>query len=111
MQKLSKNVQDALARANEVAEEVFSSMRTIRSFANESEEVSRYADKLSETYKLKLKESVAYAGYVWSNQVLSTYLDLIVFSVWVCCLAQYTWYLPLEGLFWQTLHPHHPQFC
>jgi len=70
LQKLSKNVQDALARANEVAEEVFSSMRTIRSFANESEEVSRYADKLNATYKLKLKESVAYAGYMWSNQVL-----------------------------------------
>jgi len=70
LQKLSENVQDALARANEVAEEVFSSMRTIRSFANESEEMSRYADKLNETYKLKLKEAVAYAGYMWSNQVL-----------------------------------------
>ena len=70
LQKLSKNVQDALARANEVAEEVFSSMRTIRSFANESEEMSRYADKLNVTYKLKLKESVAYAGYLWCNQVL-----------------------------------------
>ena len=69
LQKLSKNVQDALASANEVAEEVFSSMRTIRSFANETEEVARYADRLNVTYKLKLKESVAYAGYLWSNQV------------------------------------------
>jgi len=76
LQKLSKNVQDALAHANEVAEEVFSSMRTIRSFANESEEVSRYADRLNATYKLKLKESVAYAGYVWSNQVLLNYCSL-----------------------------------
>jgi len=83
LQKLSKNVQDALARANEVAEEVFSSMRTIRSFANESEEMSRYADKLNITYKLKLKESVAYAGYMWSNQVLLNCLDSIICSVFV----------------------------
>ena len=78
LQKLSKNVQDALAQANEVAEEVFSSVRTIRSFANESGEASRYADKLNVTYKLKLKESVAYAGYLWSNQVLLNCIDFIV---------------------------------
>jgi len=78
VQKLSKHVQDALARANEVAEEVFSSMRTIRSFANEREEISRYADKLNVTYKLKRKESVAYAGYLWSNQVLRNSCSLIV---------------------------------
>ena len=80
LQKLSKNVQDALACANEVAEEVFSSMRTIRSFASESEEVARYADKLNVTYKLKLKEAVAYAGYLWSNQVLLNYSNLLGIS-------------------------------
>jgi len=81
LQKLSKNVQDALARANEVAEEVFSSMRTIRSFANEYEEMSRYSDKLNVTYKLKLKESVAYAGYLWSNQVLLNCIYLIAYNL------------------------------
>jgi len=69
-------MQDTLARANEVAEEVFSSMRTIRSFANESEEVTRYADKLNVTYKLKLKYSVAYAGYLWCNQVMLNFCNL-----------------------------------
>ena len=76
-------MQDSLARANEVAEEVFSSMRTIRSFANESEEVSRYADKLDVTYKLKLKESVAYTGYLSSNQVLVKMLR----SDWLQCAS------------------------
>jgi len=79
-------VQDALARANEVAEEVFSSMRTIRSFASESEEVDRYADKLNVTYKLKLKESVAYAGYFWSNQVLMNCCSFIRVRRQVFCL-------------------------
>jgi ATP-binding cassette subfamily B (MDR/TAP) protein 9 len=68
-QALSKKVQDSLARANEVAEEVCSSMRTVRSFANEIEETKRYAERLDVTYKLKIKESFAYAGYMWSNQV------------------------------------------
>lgn len=58
-----------MARANEVAEEVCSSMRTVRSFANESDEAARYATKLDVTYGLKIKEAFAFAGYMWSNQV------------------------------------------
>jgi ABC-type multidrug transport system fused ATPase/permease subunit len=67
--KLSTKVQDSLARVNEVAEEVISSMRTVHSFANERDEVSRYDQKLQLTKKLKMKEAVAYAGYIWSNEV------------------------------------------
>ena len=62
-------MQDSLARANEVAEETCSSMRTVRSFANEPVETARYAEKLVVTRKLKVKEAFAYAGYVWSNEV------------------------------------------
>lgn len=68
-QALSKKVQDSLARANEVAEEVCSSMRTVHSFANEDEEAKRYSERLNVTYKLKIKESFAFAGYMWSTQV------------------------------------------
>ena len=66
---LATKVQDSLAKVNEVAEEVISSMKTVRSFANEGDETTRYADKLHVTFKLKLKEAVAYAGYIWSNEV------------------------------------------
>ena len=64
-------MQDSLAKVNEVAEEVISSMRTVRSFANEEDEVKRYDLKLQVTKKLKMKEAVAYAGYIWSNEVSS----------------------------------------
>ena len=47
-------VQDSLARANEVAEEVCSSIRTVRSFAMERQEAVRYADRLNVTCKLKV---------------------------------------------------------
>ena len=70
--KLSKSVQDLLARANEVAEEVFSSMRTVRSFAGELHEVRRYKNKMADVYKLNKKEAAVYAGYVWCNSVSVT---------------------------------------
>ncbi|ELT94942.1 hypothetical protein CAPTEDRAFT_6286 [Capitella teleta] len=78
--KLSSSVQDSLAKANEVAEEVVSSMRTVRSFANESDEVKRYDIKLQVTKKLKMKEAFAYAGYIWSNELFA--LSLIVATLY-----------------------------
>ena len=44
-------------------------MRTVRSFAGESQEVRRYKSKMVEVYKLNKKEAFVYAGYVWSNSV------------------------------------------
>lgn len=66
---LQKKVQDSLAKVNEVAEEACSSMRTVRSFANEAAETKRYSEKMNVTYKLKVKEAFAYAGYMWSTDV------------------------------------------
>ena len=43
IRNLSKTVQDELARAGEIAEETISGIRTVRSFAKEPMEVSRYA--------------------------------------------------------------------
>ena len=69
IQNLSKKVQDTLAKANEVAEETCSSMRTVRSFANEKAEAERYASRLMDTYRLKVKEAMAYAGFMWCTDV------------------------------------------
>ena len=68
-QALEKKVRDSLARANEVAEEACSSMRTVRSFANEHEEGDCYVQKLGVTYKLRVKEAFAYAGFIWCSDV------------------------------------------
>lgn len=51
-QKLSEKVQNSIAKANEVAEEVISSMKTVRSFANEDGVVREYSTKLDKTYAL-----------------------------------------------------------
>ncbi|KAL8180150.1 UNVERIFIED_CONTAM: ATP-binding cassette sub- B member 9 [Gekko kuhli] len=65
--KLSKEVQNALAKANNTAEETISAMKTVRSFANEEVEANVYRDKLQQVYKLNKKEAIAYTYYVWSN--------------------------------------------
>ncbi|XP_052801103.1 ABC-type oligopeptide transporter ABCB9-like [Mya arenaria] len=61
---LAEKVQNSLAEANNVVEEDCSTMRTVRSFANEMGEVQRYADKLAETSKLNMKQGFTYSGYV-----------------------------------------------
>ncbi|NXR07968.1 ABCB9 protein, partial [Semnornis frantzii] len=67
--KLSKDVQSALAKANNTAEETISAMKTVRSFANEEAEANVYWQKLQQVYKLNKREALAYTYYVWSSGV------------------------------------------
>lgn len=68
-QKLTKEVQTTLAEANKVAEETISSMRTVRSFANERGEAETYYSKLLQMFRLNKKQALAYACYMWSSYV------------------------------------------
>jgi ABC transporter fused permease/ATP-binding protein len=52
VRKLSKEVQDALASSNEVAEESLSGVRTVRSFAAERTEVERYGGAMEKAFSL-----------------------------------------------------------
>lgn len=76
--KLSTQVQEATAKANEIAAEVVSSMKTVRSFANEDGEYKRYENKQEAIYRLKVKESVLYGGYRWCTEILTLTLDVVV---------------------------------
>lgn len=77
-QKLSKDVQESLAKANDVAMETFSSMKTVRSFANEDGETERYRKRLEETYSLNKKEAAAYAVSTWTNSMSSLALKVSI---------------------------------
>ncbi|MGH0137669.1 UNVERIFIED_CONTAM: hypothetical protein FKN15_018640 [Acipenser sinensis] len=77
-QKLSVRVQESLAKANAVAMETFSSMKTVRSFANEEGEAQRYRDKLEETYRLNKIEAAAYAASSWTNSLSSLALKVSI---------------------------------
>ena len=74
---LSKSTQSALAEATEVAEESISNIRTVRSFARERYEASRYEAKLQQTYDLGVQMAlyasifVAFFGLVGSASLIA----------------------------------------
>ncbi|KAF7838546.1 ABC transporter B family member 25 [Senna tora] len=57
LRDLSHKTQAAAAEAASIAEESFGAIRTVRSFAQEEYEISRYSEKVDETLKLGLKEA------------------------------------------------------
>ncbi|MFZ5438861.1 MAG: ABC transporter ATP-binding protein [Myxococcota bacterium] len=63
VRKLSKESQDALARASEVAVESLGGIRTVRSFAAEKKEVSRYRSAISASLDLAFKRIRLSAGF------------------------------------------------
>ncbi|KAJ6293859.1 hypothetical protein OIU76_022012 [Salix suchowensis] len=57
LRELSHKTQAAAAAAASIAEESFGAIRTVRSFAQEGYEISRYSEKVDETLKLGLKQA------------------------------------------------------
>ncbi|XP_075424407.1 ABC-type oligopeptide transporter ABCB9 isoform X2 [Ascaphus truei] len=76
--RLAKEVQTALAKANNIAEETISAMKTVRSFANEEAEVALYREKLQRVYALYKKEAIAYTCYSWSTGVPQVVLQISI---------------------------------
>ncbi|XP_040261331.1 antigen peptide transporter 1 [Bufo bufo] len=68
-QNLAVKVQKSLSEANQVALEIFSNMKTVRSFANEEGECRRYEAKLQDTYALNKMEAIAYGGTSVANSL------------------------------------------
>src|SRR5262249_43006936 len=63
VRKLSRKTQDALAAASEVAEESIANVRTVRSFARESEEAVRYAGRVQDAFALGRKTAGVYGAF------------------------------------------------
>jgi len=64
--KLSRQAQDALATASEVAEETIAGVRTVQSFAREPAESERYSDAVWHSYRVARRRIVVMAGFVGS---------------------------------------------
>ncbi|KAK6123132.1 hypothetical protein DH2020_043128 [Rehmannia glutinosa] len=60
LRELSHKTQAAAAVASSIAEETFGAVRTVRSFAQEEYEISRYSEKVDETLKLGLRQAVSF---------------------------------------------------
>jgi ATP-binding cassette subfamily B protein len=64
IRKLSRQVQDALAQSNEVAEESISGIRTVRSFAAEESEMARYGKAVQHSFSLARLRARAGASFM-----------------------------------------------
>nr|AYM45146.1 ATP-binding cassette subfamily B member 3a [Carassius auratus] len=63
-QRLSKEVQDSIAQANDAAGEAVSGIRTVKSFRTELGETHRYNVRLMETHNLKSRRDTVRAIYL-----------------------------------------------
>ncbi|XP_027013646.2 antigen peptide transporter 1 [Tachysurus fulvidraco] len=71
-------VQESLAKSNSVATETFSSIKTVKSFANEDGESERYKKCLEQTYSLNKVEATGYAASTWTNSMSSLALKVSI---------------------------------
>ncbi|XP_074645282.1 ATP-binding cassette sub-family B member 10, mitochondrial-like [Tubulanus polymorphus] len=78
VRSITKNVQDSLADATQVAEERISNIRSVRAFAHEPEEMKSYRQRIEHVLNLSYKEALA-RGLFWASTGLSG--NLIMLSV------------------------------
>ncbi|XP_052195541.1 ABC transporter B family member 26, chloroplastic-like [Diospyros lotus] len=68
--KAAKLIQDCSASANEVAQETFSLVRTVRAYGTEAEECRRYERWLEKLNFINVRESIAYGFWTLSFSTL-----------------------------------------
>ena len=64
MSKIAREAQDALAKANEAAEEVIAGIRTVRSFSREAAETERYSERVWESFEVSRRRIRLMAAFV-----------------------------------------------
>lgn len=69
--RISEQVQDLSADASEIAEETIQTIRTVRSFGNEDEELKRFANILQQAYRASLIQAALSAAQKWFVEVSS----------------------------------------
>jgi len=79
VRKLSRDVQDALAAANEVAEEAISGIRTVRSFTAEPAEAARYASRTRHAFALAKRRVLAGASFMAAGSFAAYAAAALVF--------------------------------
>ncbi|XP_049458273.1 antigen peptide transporter 2a [Epinephelus fuscoguttatus] len=79
-QRLSLAVQDSMALANEVANEVVSGIHVVRSFNAQKHEARRYDDRLMDTHNLKTRRDTVRAVYLLARRL--TGLGMQVFMLY-----------------------------
>lgn len=78
LRELSHKTQAAAAAAASIAEESFGAIRTVRSFAQEGYEISRYTEKVDDTLQLGIKQAKVVGLFFGGLNAASTLSVIIV---------------------------------
>ncbi|UJR16086.1 hypothetical protein I4U23_002998 [Adineta vaga] len=78
--RISEKVQDLSADASEIAEETIQTIRTVRSFGNEDEELKRFADILKESYKASLIQAALSAAQKWFVELAQLGMSVVMLT-------------------------------
>lgn len=78
LREVSHKTQAAAAVASSIAEESFGAVRTVRSFAQENFEISRYSEKVDETLKLGLQYAKVVGLFFGGLNAASTLSVIVV---------------------------------
>ncbi|CAD5209211.1 unnamed protein product [Bursaphelenchus xylophilus] len=68
--RLAEESQASIAKANDVAEEVLSAVRTVKSFACENFESLRFLGFLNVTLGIGARRAIAHIGFLWTTEFL-----------------------------------------
>uniref|UniRef100_A0AAQ4NYL7 Transporter associated with antigen processing, subunit type a n=1 Tax=Gasterosteus aculeatus aculeatus TaxID=481459 RepID=A0AAQ4NYL7_GASAC len=77
-QRLSLAVHDSMALANEVVNEVVSSIHVVRSFNTEKHEARRYDDRLMDTHILKTRQNAVSAVYLLARRLTGLGMQVVM---------------------------------
>uniref|UniRef100_A0AAQ4RGA3 Transporter associated with antigen processing, subunit type a n=1 Tax=Gasterosteus aculeatus aculeatus TaxID=481459 RepID=A0AAQ4RGA3_GASAC len=77
-QRLSLAVHDSMALANEVVNEVVSSIHVLRSFNTEKHEARRYDDRLMDTHILKTRQNAVRAVYLLARRLTGLGMQVVM---------------------------------
>lgn len=77
-QRLSLEVQDSMALANEAANEVVSSIHVVRSFNTEKQEARRYDNRLMDTHTLKTRRDTVRAVYLLARRLTGLAMQVLM---------------------------------
>ncbi|KAL9438410.1 hypothetical protein AB3S75_024145 [Citrus x aurantiifolia] len=83
LRELSHKTQAAAATAASIAEESFGAIRTVRSFAQEKNEISHYSEKVDETLKLGLQQAKVVGLFFGGSMTPGALTSFILYSLTV----------------------------
>ena len=78
--RLSSKVQKCMADSNHVAEQALSTIRTVRSFANEDGEFTSYSVRLKDMLKFKIHQALMFTSYEWAVKIAELSMTVSMLS-------------------------------